>query len=396
MKNWKKTTLLTILILSLLVFGIFYLLNLKVVNYSKDIKFSPGPVLTKVESEHYDKKPKNIIVFIADGMGFGHLSLAMLTQQLDNEPSVWDDFEVKGWHDPRSSYGPLTDSGASATAMATGTSTFFEIIGLDQDGEKLKNIFEVATSNNYATGIVTDSYIWDATPAAFLTHTKSRENAEDILKQIASSDIDLIFGELEDLGEGDIPDFKTSIDILKQKFHLLDKSLNLPIKDSILKPIAAIFDEDEIQDLNSSPNLTQLTDAALKYLTLSNKPFLLLVESEEMDAASHKNDSERVLKGLKSIQQTLSLILSFSKEHSDTLVLFTSDHETGGLAAAGNYDNYPYIQMIWSTKDHTSSVVPLLAQGPGSEYFSNIHRNWEIGYILKNLITSREIYNKQE
>ncbi len=389
MKNWKKTSLLTAFTLSLLLIGSFYAFNLRVVRTSsKNIEFSPGRISPKVQPENLSEKPKNIIVFIADGMGFTHLSLAMLTQQLEGVPSVWEQFDIKGWHDPRCSYGPLTDSGASATAIATGTSTFFEVIGLDQDGKELTNVFEVASDNQYNTGIVTDSYIWDATPAAFVAHTRSRDNARDILIQITSSDLDLIFGELEDLGEGDVPDLESTFEILNQRFQLLDESLELPEQESILKPIAAIFAEDEVQDLSSSPNLTQLTDLALKYLTAQNDPFVLLVESEEMDAASHKNDSERVLQGIKSIQETLAHILTFSAKNGETLVLFTSDHETGGLAVVSD-NNYPNMQLVWSTVNHTASVVPLFAQGPGAEYFSDINRNWQIGSLLKSLISSK-------
>ena len=386
MKNWKKTSLLTTFIILALLIGSFYAFDITLSIPSSNIEFSPGQEINRFKPEYIGEKPNNIIVFIADGMGFSHLSLALLTQQSENIPSVWQEFDVKGWHDARSAYGPLTDSEASATAIATGTSTSFGYIGLDQDSNTLKNVFEVASDQQYATAIVTDSYIWDGTPAAFVAHTKSEDDAKDILAQIASSKLDLLFGELEDLGEGDVPDKEETIKILKKRFQLLDQSLELPNQDSMFKPIAAIFDEDEIQDLNSSPNLTQLTDVALKYLSTKNKPFVLLVESEEMDAASHDNDSDRVINGLRSIQQTLSLVLNFSKIHGQTLVLFTADHETGGLAAVADFGDYPKLQIKWSTKDHSAAVVPLFAEGPGAKYFAEIHRNWEIGNRLKKLI----------
>lgn len=214
----------------------------------------------------------------------------------------------------------------------------------------------------------------------------------DILKQIAESRLDLIFGELEDLGEDDVPEKDETLEILSKRFQLLDRSLELLSGDS--NPIAAIFDEDEVQDLKSTPNLTQLTDVALQYLSSQDKPFLLLVESEEMDAASHKNDSERVINGLKSIQQTLSLVLKFSKMNGETLVLFTADHETGGLAVVADFTNYPKMQIRWSTKDHTAAVVPLFAEGPDAEYFADIHRNWEIGNRLKKLISQGKGLNE--
>ncbi len=387
MRNWLKIALATVLISGLLLTSIFYAFNLSIaITSSGDIEFSPGSIPEIDLADSLSEKPRNIIVFIADGMGFSHLSTALLTQQTDQVPSVWHEFEVKGWHDARCSYGPLTDSGASGTAMATGTPTFFEVLGLDQEGKHLKSVFEIASDRQYATGIVTDSYIWDATPAAFVAHTKSRDNAEDILVQIASSNLDLIFGELEDLGEDGVPDLETTISILERKFHLLDRSLTIPNQGTNRKPIAAIFDEDEVQDLDSSPNLVQLTEVALNYLSLQGKPFILLVESEEMDSGSHENDSERVLKGIRSIQETLSLILRFSKSDGETLVLFTSDHETGGLATLSNRKIYPNMSVKWSTKDHTATVVPLLAQGPGAGYFMAVNRNWQIGQLLKALI----------
>ena len=102
-----------------------------------------------------------------------------------------------------------------------------------------------------------------------------------------------------------------------------DKSLKLPDSDNMLRPVAAVFDEDEVQDLTSSPNLTELTDVTLK-----------------------------------SIQQTLSIVLNFSK-----------------------------MQIRWSTNEHTAAVVPLFADGPGAGYFADVHRNWEIGNRLKKLIS---------
>lgn len=386
MDNWKKTSLFTVLVLMLGLIGIFYLFNLSITYPSSDIEFSPGLEVSGEAQEYSAEKPKNIILFIADGMGFSHLSLALLAHQSEHEPSVWNKFEVKGWQDARSYYGPLTDSEASATAMATGTSTNFGHVGIDKNQKPLQTLFELASDEHYTTAIVTDSYIWDGTPAAFVAHTRNEDDARDILKQIAGSELDLLFGELEDLGERDVPEKEESLNILRTRFQLLDRSLEIPSGENLSKPIAAIFDEDEVQDLSSTPNLPQLTQVGLKYLMLQGKPFVLLVECEEMDPASHENDSERVLKGLESIQETLALVLDFSRKQGETLVVFTADHETGGMAVVADFDHYPKMQIKWSSKDHTAAVVPLFADGPGAEYFDDIHRNWEIGERLKKMV----------
>ncbi|NND11263.1 MAG: alkaline phosphatase, partial [Flavobacteriaceae bacterium] len=354
MKHWKRTSLFTVLVIALLVYGIFYLVGLKIVKKSSgDVEFAPGENTVKTATTISNNKPKNIILFVADGFGFSHLSLSMMTQQQETSPTLWEQFDIKGWHDARSTYGPLTDSGASATAMATGVSTNFGVLGQDKDGNKVTNAFEIASAQGYNTGIVTDSYFWDATPAAFVAHVPSRDHARDIMKQYAASEVDIVFGELEDVGEDEVPTEEETLDILEQRFQLLDESLTLPEQDSILKPIAAIYEEDEVQDLNSTPNLTTLTDKALSYLTSQDKPFILLVECEEMDSGSHRNDSDRVVNGLKSIQKTLSQLLDFAKANGETLIVFTTDHETGGLAIVSD-DNYPSMQLIWASGDHTA------------------------------------------
>lgn len=388
MKNWKKVSLLTTVILLLLLAGLLYIFNITLSIPSSDIEFSPGDPVSHIDSVCNIKKPRNIIIFIVDGMGFGHLSLALQTQQTEDQPSVWQEFEVKGWHDSRSAYGALTDSEASATAMATGIPTNFGHIGIDPDGNPLKNVFEVASEQQYNTGIVTDSYVWDATPAAFVAHIRNEDDARSILNQIADSELDLIFGELEDVGEDDIPEIEESLKILQKRFQLLNRSLELPTGSDSTNPIAAIYKEDEIQDMNSSPNLLKLTETALTYLSAIDQPFALLVESEEMDAASHENDSKRVLNGLRSIQESLALVLDFSKKQGETLVVFTSDHETGGLAAVSDFNSYPNMQIKWASKEHTAAVVPLFADGPGAECFADVHRNWEIGKLLKSLIAN--------
>ncbi|MBT8273808.1 MAG: alkaline phosphatase [Bacteroidia bacterium] len=394
MRHWQKTSLFTIAFLIALFIGLIYAFNLSVkVTPLKNIEFSPGEQKAMAEQEYDSIKPKNIIIFIADGMGFSHMSLAMMTQQLEGKSSVWDEFEVRGWHNTRSIYGPLTDSEASATAMATGNSTNFGHIGMDKDGNTLENIFEIASANNYTTGIVTDSYIWDGSPAAFVAHSRNEDDARDILKQIAASDLDLIFGELEDLGEDDVPEKDESLEIIGKRFQLLDRSLELPKGNDASKPVAVLFDEDEIQDLSSTPNLPQLTETALNYLSNQESPFILFVECEEMDSASHSNASGRLIDGLAALQTTLELIMEFSKINGETLLVFTSDHETGGLAAVSE-DDYPNLQISWGTKGHTAAVVPLLAYGPGARYFADVKRNYDIGRVLKNLISNQSFQSQ--
>ena len=297
-----------------------------------------------------------------------------------------------GWHRSHPSRGFLIDSAASATALAIGAPTYYSAIGVDAEGAPRTTLFERATELGYRTGIVTDSYVWDATPASFVTHVPLRANssARSILRQLAGSSLEILIGELEDVGEEDVPEWGPSVEILQERFLVFGPELEhvdeLRSAPALRSPVAAIFREDQISDLQSTPNLPTLTAAALDRLASDDRPFLLLVESEEPDSASHKRDLGRLLRGMEAIEATLAGLLDFAEESQDTLLVFTSDHETGGLALSIGDRTNSSLRALWATADHTGVSVPLLAYGPGSELFAGIHATWEVGRLLAEML----------
>ncbi len=336
--------------------------------------------------------PRNVILFIADGLGFSHLALARAAHHGVDGAAVWDRFPVTGWHRASPAGGYLTDSAASATALATGVPTTNGAIGVDAEGQARKTLFEHATELGYRTGIVTDSYVWDATPAAFVTHVASRDHAGEILRQLGETSLDVLFGELEDVGEEEVPEWDASIELLKRRFEVLGPA---PVRrDELLAPppgtpLAAIFVEDQVTDLESAPTLPMLVGAALDRLAAA--PFVLLVESEESDSASHAMDLDRLLRGLQAIEATLELVLDFAEQHGDTLVVFTSDHETGGLAVSVTDSSNRHLRALWSSSTHTGVPVPVMAMGPGAEQFAGSRANWQLGRLLTGVLGSSEL-----
>lgn len=336
------------------------------------------------------EKPVNLIVFVADGLGFAHLAAARAALHGIGGITVWDRFTTTGWHRPHSATGFLVDSAAAATALATGVPTDIGAVGVDSEGAPLTNLFERASELAYRTGIVTDSYIWDATPAAFVTHVASREEAAAILRQLAESPLEILVGELEDAGEGEVPEWEPTVKILETRFRVFGPGPQSG-KDFIREgrhgaPVAAIFEEDQLTDLQSTPALPELLQVALDRLSSDERPFLLLVESEEPDSASHEADFDRLLRGMEAIEATLEILLDFSDESRETLLVFTSDHETGGLALSTGDSANSSLRALWSTSDHSGAVVPILALGPGSEHFGGIHATWQIGRLFEEML----------
>jgi alkaline phosphatase len=60
------------------------------------------------------------------------------------------------------------------------------------------------------------------------------------------------------------------------------------------------------------------------------------------------------------------------------------DHETGGLALVPNGSGA--LQAVWADTDHSATLVPVFARGPGAEQFGGIHSGAEIGSILLDLV----------
>lgn len=334
-------------------------------------------------------RPKNIVLFIADGLGFAHLAAGRAARHGIDGVAIWDRFPVVGWHRPHPVDGFLTDSAASATALATGQATHNGSVGMDAGGKALTTLFERARERGYRTGLVTDSYIWDATPASFVAHVTDRDLAAEILEQLAVADLDLLFGELEGAGEGAVPDRSATEALLAERYTVFGPepiTVEQMLTADAARPVVAIFEEDQVTDLSSTPNLPLLTRAALGRLAAPGEPFVLMVESEELDSASHRRDFARVLRGMEAIEATLELLLDFAASNGDTLVLFTSDHETGALSLSSQRGNLA-LRALWGSNAHTGVAVPLMALGPGSELFSGMHANWQVGRLLHGLLT---------
>ena len=95
---------------------------------------------------------KNIILLIGDGMGPGQVTAA--ETENGDDSLFMTGLPYKSWVTTYSSNYYVTDSAASATALATGFKTKNMVIGLGPDGEVLTSVVEVAEENGWSTGIV--------------------------------------------------------------------------------------------------------------------------------------------------------------------------------------------------------------------------------------------------
>ena len=93
-----------------------------------------------------EKKPKNIILLIGDGMGLSEVSASLYYQ---DKPSNFERFTTIGLIKTSASSDLITDSAAGATAFASGVKTYNGAIGVDKDTTAVETIKRILLPGLY-------------------------------------------------------------------------------------------------------------------------------------------------------------------------------------------------------------------------------------------------------
>jgi alkaline phosphatase len=134
-------------------------------------------------------------------------------------------------------------------------------------------------------------------------------------------------------------------------------------------------------DVPEAP-LPVLAKWAIDHLDDDPDGFFLLIEHEGSDSCSHQNNSVDLRKALASFDEAVGVALDFASKRTDTLVIVTGDHETGGLRVSETKTTSK-LRVEWSTTEHTATMLPLFAYGPGSAAFAGVQDNTDVGKKLK-------------
>jgi len=285
----------------------------------------------------------------------------------------------------------VTDSAAGATAYATGYKTNNKLISIAPDGKELKTIFDIAEQKNYSTGIVATYSFTNATPACFYAHDTSRHSEKEIAKDLLRSDIDVVI-----TGGTDYQTIKFYSNTKKDSITFLDSLLYLgysyfnnydDLKNNKSEnKICALLDKYAlVKASDRNYTLGDLTKIALDKLSKNENGFVLMVEGSQIDKGAENNDFDFMIGEQKDFNTAINEALEFAKNDGNTLVVVTADHESGGLALHGK--DRQNIDPRWAIqKSHTAAMVGVFAFGPGSEKFTGILENNEVGKKFINFI----------
>jgi len=321
------------------------------------------------------KKAKNIILLIGDGMGSSQIYAGMVANKgklyLEYFPSV-------GFIKTHSANDLITDSAAGATAFATGNKTNNGMIGVTPDNQPMVTILEMAEEKGLSTGLVATSTITHATPACFISHEFSRHYYEQIAADFVRNGIDVFIG-------GGRSHFSNRLD----RLNLLDilKENNYTLIDTLID--LDVIHGDKIAGLlwyNSPPSIMDgrgdmlplASTKAINVLSKNSNGFFLMVEGSQIDWGNHQNNILYQTEEMLDFDKVIGRILEFAATDRETLVIVTSDHETGGLAISGGNIKKGIVHADYTTNGHTADLIPVFAYGPSAELFQGIFDNTEI------------------
>jgi alkaline phosphatase len=335
---------------------------------------APGPVVVeasdgersgKVTWTVYDtgpRKAKNVILFIGDGMSPSHrVAARLLSKGIAEGKSLGklaiDDMPHMALVATAGSDSIITDSANSASAYATGHKSAVNAMGVyadrtkdPLDDPKVETIANLVKRRlNMAVGVVSNTEIEDATPAAMVAHTRRRAEYDQIVEQYFAAKPDVLLGGgsanfLPKAASGKRKDDVDYIARFREAGYPLATTageLNALSTKSETRRLLGLFAAGNmdgaldrkflkgggVKKFPEQPDLTEQVQAALNVLSRNEAGFFLMVESGMIDKYAHLLDMERAVYDTIMLDNAVRLARDWaSKRGDDTLILVVADH----------------------------------------------------------------------
>ncbi len=308
------------------------------------------------------RRAKNVILFIGDGMSPAHrIGARLLSKGIDQGKSLgklaMDDMPQMALVATAGSDSIITDSANSASAYATGHKAAVNAMGVYADrtanpfdDPKVETIGSLVKRRGLALGIVTNTEIEDATPAAMAAHTRRRSTYDQIVEQFFDIKPDVLMGgglanflpgKTEGSKRKDDTDYLTKFKEAGYRYAANATELSAAAGDSATTKLLGLFalgNMDGVLDRKflkggtvrkfpDQPDLTDEVKAALAVLSKNDNGFFLMVESGLIDKYAHALDFDRAVYDTIMLDNAVRQTREWAQARGDdTLILVVSDH----------------------------------------------------------------------
>ncbi|WP_244214231.1 alkaline phosphatase [Pedobacter jejuensis] len=346
---------------------------------------TPYPIYTpSYQSDGANKKVKNVILLIGDGMGLAQIHAGLIANHGDLNLARIKNI---GFSQTGAANSDNTDSAAGATAMATGEKTNNRYIGMGTDNKKRTNLVDTLYGFGIKSGIISVGDITDATPAAFYAHQTERTMSNEIAADLLKSKVEILVGSNQ---QAFLNNKNTGLaSALTQSGFVLNKSFPEFEKQVSGKQLVLLPNEDTRSVLKGRGDvLKQSLLKTVELLKKNKKGYFIMAEGAQIDHGGHANDLPYLVTEMLDFDKTIEAALRIADKDGETLVIVTADHETGGLSLLDADTKNGKITGNFSTDDHTNIMVPVFAYGPHADEFRGVYPNNLIfKKILKVIIT---------
>ncbi len=341
----------------------------------------------------------------------------------------------------------VTDSGAGATAWATGHKTLNDRVGVDTKGKALRSILEEARAAGKTTALVEDHDVTNATMAAFAAHQKNRDHKVAIARDyLYRTHPDLMFGGGQKIWypkgtQGPVPgedpsEGKTNlVKVAKKQGYQYAYNRKTFAKLTGPKALALVRDDgieysEEVKGYQKSKDPYYVAEhllvkKALQIASQNPRGFFMAIDVDEIDDGGHDHDGPLMLKAGRELNRIVTVLRKFQASHPETLIIVTADHETGGMtiedkadggAGVAPDDPEPYYDedhprnvqidgklpvdsgpfkvknmnrkftLDWTTAEHSGVAVPVSAIGPNAASLEGIHDNTYVYKVMRRTL----------
>lgn len=328
----------------------------------------------KVVNEKAQKKAKNVILFIGDGMSMQAKEVARILSKGMSDGKFNDVLAMEKMPNmaliTTSGYDSIvTDSANSASAYNTGNKSVVNAMGVYEnstpdplDDPKVENISEILSrAKDMSYGMVTTAAVTDATPAAVTAHTRRRGEqnfiATDFLNRKNPPAV-VLGGGAQFFLPLDTPGSKRKDNVnviqeFKNKGYQFAGTKTELAQTTADKPILGLFTMNTmnvymdraflpqnptvLKGFNDQPGLLDMTKKAVDVLEKNPNGFFLMSEAGSIDKQLHTMDWQRSAYDTIEFDQTIKWAQDYSKAHGDnTLIIVVADH-AHGISITGTY-----------------------------------------------------------
>lgn len=290
-----------------------------------------------------NKKAKNIIFLVSDGMSSGTLNMADLyLNRTYGKGSNWlqlykDNKVSRALMDTASDSSIVTDSAAGSSSWGGGVRVPNGSLNVSATGENHLPIWQKFKKAGKKAGCVTTVPITHATPAGFCVNSESRGSQAEIAEMYLNMGFDVLMGGGDNyFSTSKRKDQKDLYSAYAAKGYQVVQEKSALHNCSNSAPILGVFDQDALpyyvdrqhdEALQQKiPTLAEMAQKAIDNMKDHDKGFVLQIESGKVDWAAHANDVAGLIHEQIQFDEAIKVAMDFAEKNQDTLVIITTDH----------------------------------------------------------------------